>query len=76
MKGFALFMVCLLWLWGMYYGYTFIVAKTLQSAPKKEKSMEEIRQENDQRKKAQDNLQRQRDLMHDRQRTMRYHQNR
>ena len=76
MKGFVIFIICLLWLWGLYYGYTLIVSKSLKSAPTKERSAEEIRREEAQRQKMRDNLQQQRQLMQDRQRTMRYYQNR
>ena len=76
MKGFALLIVCLLWLWGLYYGYTLIVSKSLKSAPQQKKSSEAIRKEDTERQKARDSIQKQRDLMHDRERTMRFHQNR
>ena len=59
----------------IYCGYTFIVGKTMGSAPDEKKSTEDTRLEKQQRQKIQDDLQRQRDLMHDRQRTLRYYQN-
>ena len=48
----------------------------MHAAPKQEKSVEEIRKESEQKQKIQDSLQQQRQLMQDRQRTMRYYQNR
>ena len=76
MKGFVLVIICLLWLWGMYYGYTLIVAKTLKSVPAQERSSEEVRKEDAQRQKIRDSMEQQRQLMQDRQRTMRNYQNR
>jgi len=76
MKGFIVFLICIAWLWGLYYGYTLLVTKSLKSAPKQEKSLDQPRQENDQRQKRQDSLQQQRKLMRDRQQTLRDYQNR
>ena len=63
MKGFIVFLICIAWLWGLYYGYTLLVTKSLKSAPKQEKSLDQTRQENDQLQKRQDSLQQQRKLI-------------
>jgi len=76
MKGLLILVLCILWLLGLYYGYTLIVSKTMKSAPEPEKSADQARQEMEQRQKIQDSLQQQRELMKDRQRTMRNYQNR
>ena len=76
MRGFIVFLICLAWLWGLYYGYTLLVTRSLKSAPTQEKSVDQTRQENEQRQKRQDSLQQQKNLMRDRQRTMRQYQNR
>ena len=77
MKSVVTFLLCLLVVAvALYCGYTFIISKTLASAPEEKKSDEGTRLEKQQRQKVQDDLQRQRDLMHDRQRTLRYYQNR
>lgn len=76
MKGIIIFIVCALWLWVLYYGYTLVVAKTMKSAPVQERPLEQIRKEDQQREKLQDSLKQQKELMKDRQRTLRNYQNR
>ena len=76
MKAVVIFVICILWLLGLYYGYTLIVSKAMKSAPKQEKSLEQTRKERKQREKLQDSLKQQRELMEDRQRTLRNYQNR
>jgi hypothetical protein len=76
MKGFVIFLACVVWLWLLYYGYTLIVTKTLKSAPVQEKSTDLTRKEAEQRQRRQDSLKQQRQLIQDRQRTLRNYQNR
>jgi uncharacterized protein HemX len=77
MRDFVIFILLALGIsWSVYYGYTVIVTKTMKSAPAQERSLEDIRKEDQQREKLQDSLKQQRQLMEDRQRTFRSHQNR
>lgn len=76
MKIIMTLLIIVFWLGALYYGYTLIVTKTISSAPEKRKSLDEARHEKDQRQKAHENLQKKKLLMEDRERALRYHQNR
>ena len=83
MKRILMFITVMSWLIGIYFGYIFIVRKTMKSAPQTDIEQaedqgetEKERQEKSQREKAQEMRQQQKELMEERQRTFRQHQNR
>lgn len=76
MKTIVTILTIAFWLAALYFGFTFIVTKTMGSASEQKKSADDLHLEKEQSQKAQENLKKKKRLMEERERTLRYHQNR